>query len=321
MPAPTYLSLVEFPGDGTTTVWDFNFAGGYISRSHVKAFIRSPSGLTTPHTIVDADFVTDFRLTVLPAVPVGYTLRIYRETPKDAPLTNFAGGSNFTEANLDLLAQQAVFATAEAYDAGDYARSGDLIGVATDAAERAEAAAEAVDLGALEAAVSASAGSADAAADAAEASIAAASILAGMSGAVMYFARNTAPAGWLKANGAVVSRTTYAALFAAIGTTFGAGDGSTTFGLPDLRGEFARGWDDARGVDTGRAFGSAQTDLIKTHTHEVNISPIAVGGALSSGQATFGATRSGGYYGTVSMTEGGVETRPRNIALLACIKT
>jgi phage-related tail fiber protein len=142
----------------------------------------------------------------------------------------------------------------------------------------------------------------------------------GLAGAVAPFARSTAPTGWLKANGATVSRSTYAALFAAIGTTFGAGDGSTTFVLPDLRGEFLRGWDDGRGVDTPRAFGSAQTDLIKTHSHEINISPVAVGGALSSGQATFGTTRDGGYYGTTSMTGGGAETRPRNIALLYCIK-
>ena len=60
-------------------------------------------------------------------------------------------------------------------------------------------------------------------------------------GTVAYIAASSAPGGWLKCNGAAVSRTTYAALFAAIGTTFGAGDGSTTFKLPDLRGEFVRG--------------------------------------------------------------------------------
>lgn len=89
--------------------------------------------------------------------------------------------------------------------------------------------------------------------------------LAGMipSGAVMYFAGRNAPTGWLKANGAAVSRTTYAALFAAIGTTYGAGDGRSTFNLPDLRAEFLRGWDDGRGIDSGRAFGSAQSDAIR----------------------------------------------------------
>ena len=96
-----------------------------------------------------------------------------------------------------------------------------------------------------------------------------ASDLLGMvpSGAVLYFAGRTAPAGWLKANGAAVSRTAYAALFAAIGTTYGAGDGRSTFNLPDLRGEFLRGWDDGRGVDTPRPIGSAQAHALQSHQH------------------------------------------------------
>ena len=93
----------------------------------------------------------------------------------------------------------------------------------------------------------------------------------GTPGQVAHFAMSTPPTGWLKANGAVVSRTTYATLFAAIGTTFGVGDGSTTFKLPDMRGEFIRGWDDSRGVDAGRGFGTAQADAFKSHTHTVSV--------------------------------------------------
>lgn len=134
------------------------------------------------------------------------------------------------------------------------------------------------------------------------------------SGSVMTFAMNTAPTGWLKANGAAVSRTTYATLFAAIGTTFGVGNGSTTFNLPDLRGEFMRGWDDGRGVDSGRAFGSAQADEFKSHSHNI----ILGGDGFAAGtrpQRTFN------NLGTaVTELTGGTETRPRNIALLACIK-
>jgi microcystin-dependent protein len=90
-------------------------------------------------------------------------------------------------------------------------------------------------------------------------------------GAIVAFAMSTAPTGWLKANGATISRTTYAALFAAIGVVFGPGDGSTTFQLPDLRGEFPRYWDDSRGIDVGRAFGSAQTADLAPHLHPVSI--------------------------------------------------
>ena len=87
-------------------------------------------------------------------------------------------------------------------------------------------------------------------------------------GEVATFAMATAPSGWLKCNGAVVSRTLYPALFTAIGTTYGAGDGSTTFSLPDLRGEFVRGWaDDDTAADTGRAIGSWQADTFISHTH------------------------------------------------------
>ncbi len=132
-------------------------------------------------------------------------------------------------------------------------------------------------------------------------------------GDVAYFARDTAPSGYIKANGAAVSRTAYAALFAAIGTTFGAGDGSTTFNVPDLRGYFPRGYDDGRGVDSGRVFGSNQADDFKSHTHGGVHQPYS--GVTFSGAAT-------SYYigaGSTAAT-GGTETRPRNVALLACIK-
>jgi len=135
-------------------------------------------------------------------------------------------------------------------------------------------------------------------------------------GTVAHFAASSPPAGWLAANGAAVSRTTYAALFNAIGTTFGTGDGSTTFNLPDLRGEFIRGWDNGRGVDSGRAFGSAQGHQMQQHTHAV---PIA--GAFTGGSQSFqGDSDSIGQSGAAGGTSNGGENRPRNVALLACIK-
>lgn len=147
-------------------------------------------------------------------------------------------------------------------------------------------------------------------------------------GAVAHFAMNTAPTGWLKANGAAVSRTTYATLFAAIGTAYGAGDGSTTFNLPDLRGEFIRGWDDGRGVDTGRGFGTLQLDAMQGHRH------LAPPGSLGFASFMVGASNYGGgsfgvnFANTGDITPDGAngtprvasETRPRNVALLACIK-
>lgn len=75
---------------------------------------------------------------------------------------------------------------------------------------------------------------------------------------VFYRAQASVPVGYLLADGSAVSRTTYSALFSAIGTLYGAGNGSTTFNLPDLRGVFARGVDLGRGLDPGRAFGTKQ---------------------------------------------------------------
>lgn len=74
----------------------------------------------------------------------------------------------------------------------------------------------------------------------------------GVTGVVFPFAGSTAPAGWLLCDGSAVSRATYATLFGVIGTTYGAGDGSTTFNLPDLRGRVVAGRDDMGGVAAGR---------------------------------------------------------------------
>jgi len=132
-------------------------------------------------------------------------------------------------------------------------------------------------------------------------------------GTIIHLASSSTPSGYLKANGALVSRATYANLFAAIGTTFGVGDGSTTFALPDLRAEFLRGWDDARGIDSGRVFGSAQDQAIQAHTHTVATS---AGTTFFSRGSSGAALNDGGNTGST----GGTETRPRNIALLVCIK-
>lgn len=85
-------------------------------------------------------------------------------------------------------------------------------------------------------------------------------------GTITISARAGAPDGFLLCDGSALSRTAYSALFEAIGTAYGAGDGSSTFNIPDLRGEFIRGADNGRGVDGGRALGSAQSDAIRNIT-------------------------------------------------------
>ena len=105
-------------------------------------------------------------------------------------------------------------------------------------------------------------------------------------GKIDLFAMNTAPSGWLKANGAAISRTAYANLFAVVGTTWGVGDGETTFQLPDFRGEFLRGFDDGRGVDVGRVFGAWQDGTwLRTVAQEWTGSDIEGSGPYSFGNA------------------------------------
>lgn len=133
-------------------------------------------------------------------------------------------------------------------------------------------------------------------------------------GMIADFAMSTAPTGWLKCNGAEVSRTTYATLFAAIGTTFGAGNGVSTFRLPDFRGEFRRGWDDGRGIDAGRVFGSAQAGQNAAHTHTATAA--AAGGhdhtaaVAAAGNHAHSATVStdGSHTHTGSTSSGGAHT-------------
>lgn len=103
------------------------------------------------------------------------------------------------------------------------------------------------------------------------------------SGAIFAFPTSTAPAGYLSCNGQAVSRTTYSNLFTLIGTSYGAGNGSTTFNLPNYNGQFLRGWDNGQGIDldaairtdrgdgtTGDIVGSKQANQNLAHNHTVN---------------------------------------------------
>lgn len=108
-------SVSKFPGDGATVVYPISFAGGYISRAHVKAYlVDNVSGVQTdaPFTFADANSIV-----LAVAVPTTKTLVLYRDTPKNIPLADFTDGAVVTELNLDSNAKQAVFIAAESYDA------------------------------------------------------------------------------------------------------------------------------------------------------------------------------------------------------------
>ena len=136
-------------------------------------------------------------------------------------------------------------------------------------------------------------------------------------GSLISSASATTPSGFLPTNGAPVSRITYSALFGQIGVYFGSGDGSTTFNLPDTRGEFLRGWDNARGVDVNRPFGTWQADAFKSHTHPT-VTALTPGSGVP--WYTWTGTNTNYQYSSVSGATGGTETRPRNLAVNYYIK-
>ena len=150
-------------------------------------------------------------------------------------------------------------------------------------------------------------------------------------GMVMGFGMISPPAGWLECNGAAVSRETYSDLFSAIETTWGSGNGSDTFNLPDLRGEFIRGYDNSRGIDTGRTFASAQGDAIRdipgtwrdAYDHGAPSTGAIVEILSNSPTGDTAAPQSGGKnyeFDASNVLPTANENRPRNIAVLYCIK-
>jgi microcystin-dependent protein len=141
-------------------------------------------------------------------------------------------------------------------------------------------------------------------------------------GTIISYGNSNIPLGFLTCNGAAVSRSAYAALFTAIGTTYGGGDGSTTFSLPDLRGEFLRGWDNSRGVDSGRGVGSSQGSGFIDHTHNTgNFMDFDFGtSGTHNGPHFTSATGRGARNTSGANTGSGPENRPRNISVHYCIK-
>lgn len=131
-------------------------------------------------------------------------------------------------------------------------------------------------------------------------------------GAVLPYAGSTAPEGYRLCNGAAVSRTTYAALFEVIGTTYGAGDGSTTFNLPDLRqrfplGKAASGTGSTLG-DTGGAINHTHTGPSHTHTLSGNTSSASAGPASGGNGTPTDLTRIGHTHGVGTLATGAAGT-------------
>lgn len=157
-------------------------------------------------------------------------------------------------------------------------------------------------------------------------------------GKIDMFAMSAVPYGWFLCDGSAKSRTTYAALFAAIGTTYGSGDGSTTFNIPNALGYFPRAWNGTGGgPDPSRSIGTTQTSQNLAHNHTASVNDPGhhhgYGATQSSGASTTSAvTSSGRLLGTAETdtattgisvsiaNSGGTEARPYNIAFAFAIK-
>lgn len=155
-------------------------------------------------------------------------------------------------------------------------------------------------------------------------------------GAISYFAGPTAPTGWLVCNGAAVgvAHPDLRAYLLAAGAPFGTSGADPR--LPDLRGEFIRGWDNGRGVDPARVFGSAQLDQIQRLVGQLTqVQTIGTGLITSGILRQLASTASAIWQGATSVNRNttlqldtdfdpsirdGAETRGRNVALLPCIK-
>ena len=142
------------------------------------------------------------------------------------------------------------------------------------------------------------------------------------------FAGVSAPSGFLICDGSAISRSTYSSLFSTVGTAYGAGDGTTTFNIPDLRGRFLRGVDAGSGNDpdassrtasnsggnTGNNVGSLQADAFASHNHSLLPSSAVL---VSTSYEGYSTQNSGNSY---TGNTGGNETRPKNVYVNYIIK-
>jgi microcystin-dependent protein len=148
------------------------------------------------------------------------------------------------------------------------------------------------------------------------------------SGEITMWPTNTAPAGWQLCDGSAISRTTYATLFAVIGTTFGVGDGSTTFNVPNHSGIFVRGAGSQTisGISYSGTLAAVQGDQMQGHIHTAT-QAFMTGNAGGSGASTGGAAlftapvmgdpQTDGTNGTPRI---GTQTYPANISQYYVIK-
>lgn len=266
----TLYATYRVPGDGVTTQFEFSFSGGYMDKTHVKAYIEDAVTLArTPIEVLPTMFVGDFTLNLGVAAPVGKNMVIYRDTPKAGPLVDFTTGSRLTEANLDKVAQQSVFIGAETADA----TNADVVAQLTTTAQAV------LDAANLAVASAAAASASEVSADASE--------------AAALDSANDAAASAASILGAVASSAANAGAAAASATvaTTKAAEASASASTADTRATAAAGSANAAATSATAASGSASTASAQAALATTKATEAASSATAAAGSAATATTQ------------------------------
>jgi microcystin-dependent protein len=300
----TPYSYRTYTGGAAGITFAVNFP--FIARAHVSVYTQFEviDGTYEALLVQGADYqwVSDSQILMLTST-AGKQVTIIRSTPTAALVVDWADGSNVNMDELKLADRQVLYAVQEQNDktvvaafiantGGDNAQQ-----VATLTTQVATLTTQLQALATGQAALTTSLGLVNQQVSEVE-RIALASAAVGD---VKYTSLPAPPPGWIEANGAILNRSDYPELFAAIGSRYGNGNGSTTFQIPDYRGVFLRGLDAGRGLDAARSQGTLQQDQNKTQTinptasHNITATPnltathnITAAGSFAYNQNTTG---------------------------------
>jgi microcystin-dependent protein len=311
----------------------------FIFRSHVQVFANlSLSAGTFDQLYIagtDYNWINNGQISMIVST-AGKLLTVIRGTPIDAPLVGWTDGSNIDATDLLIADKQNLYAIQENLDKALIS-----VSISLSTSQQLESQVSTVNQQVTQqnAALLAQVNAANAALlaqvtaqnnsltaqtaainntflDVQSIALAAADV-----GDIKYTCALNDPLGWAPAIGATVSRTAFAELFAKIGTTYGNGNGSTTFVAgPDCRGVVLRGLDLSRGLDPNRAKGSYQNDQNKAASLALNIPYRRVTPSSGSGNVASDLEGTGAVAGYSIAIPGGDEARMKNVAERAIIK-
>ena len=292
----SYYSIVEYTSTGAAKVFAIPFT--YIQESDIKVYLAGLLQPTSAYT-----FPTSASIDIMVQPAAGVVVKIQRSTTLTARLVDFQNAAVITESDLDLNSQQVfnimqetvdlnsdsfitaqMIADAQAAEAAAAAQvvlaaaqvalAEDQVDLAAAQVTLATAQQELAQLWAEEAEnVQVETGKYSAYHWACKAADYALGSTTVPTGAIMDFGGSSVPAGWLLCDGAAVSRTTYAGLFAAIADAWGVGDGTTTFNLPDLRDAFTIGASATKALasEGGAEDVTLTTAHLPVHTHDITV--------------------------------------------------